>query len=897
MFKLQIHTHTSLPSSSPPLSLPSLSLPLSLSLSYVCIRLNQVAQMDRIREQLPNSMTFGKSIQGNQNISKEKGTSNMTSPNVVARLMGLDELPSLQVIYRPQDTPVVNHRQKTSPRRSQRDDNPCEARSNQKSYVEQPQFKDVFEDTTKKSGNRNNASVELHQPSDYLFTEHLHMHISPPSYTYDQIAILKPLNPRKQKTKARGWKAGMKCPVKDDFPRHTHSNHGSQSLVKSSTSSADRKDESEILPKRIVILKPNYAKVQSASNSLSSPDSSDSNFSDYRNHKQYANTLKSEYYLRNMEIREDLDFTKPRSRKTTKPVKKVTREMRDTSSCMMNNRDTANKLYEKGGEDFGLVMDTISSSVRGSPDVRDLYDFSGNVSACESEGMNFTSYDMRESFVTSEAKKRLLERLKKAQKNKDTRVNSKESILREMYQDVGLDSKKITLGEMLSTPDANIRNLEANMSRKSSRDGVNDIYSKLTSNSRSVRPLSIRSEKQNADGEHRVNDKLLMPKVVPHQYQRKAVNRNCKKKKISSSNSSRSSKRSSQSDRLRYAYNSDSLLESRSNQDQMEINLNKKGSTDEQLVIPQTPNSVASVEAAANIQDGSRTQSLVSFYEFSPKISLCMEKYDYSFVGDQEDFTPQCTKVEAESTESSKDANNPSPVSVLEVTVREDDVLSCNGSFEQVSADLRELQKQLQLLKRESKSFTGDPTLKNDCDAMQEPVTSFEDEGIHTHERRESAYIIDVLTESGFRDSDIDAFMSTCYSPDCPLGPWVFDNIENKLYGEVTGLKHERRLLFDRINSALLEIPKTIMETCPWVRPSTVGIGFKGQKYEITDELHKLLRGQEKEAYEDVLEKLLDKEMNWVGSRDFVDAIGTDIEKLLEEELLTELVNEVEFLN
>lgn len=154
-----------------------------------------------------------------------------------------------------------------------------------------------------------------------------------------------------------------------------------------------------------------------------------------------------------------------------------------------------------------------------------------------------------------------------------------------------------------------------------------------------------------------------------------------------------------------------------------------------------------------------------------------------------------------------------------------------------------------------------------------------------------------MLTESGFHDSETDTFMSTCYSPDCPLGPWVFDNLENKLYGEVTELKHERRLLFDSINSALSEILKTFMEPCPWVRPFTMGIGFKGEKCKITDELHELLRGQEKEAYEDVLEKLPDKEMNWVGSRDFVDTIGIEIEKLLTEELLTELVNEVEFLN
>lgn len=49
----------------------------------------------------------------------------------------------------------------------------------------------------------------------------------------------------------------------------------------------------------------------------------------------------------------------------------------------------------------------------------------------------------------------------------------------------------------------------------------------------------------------------------------------------------------------------------------------------------------------------------------------------------------QRTKAEAESSESSKEADHPSPVSVLQVPLRDDDVLSGPESFEQVSAGLR----------------------------------------------------------------------------------------------------------------------------------------------------------------------------------------------------------------
>lgn len=49
----------------------------------------------------------------------------------------------------------------------------------------------------------------------------------------------------------------------------------------------------------------------------------------------------------------------------------------------------------------------------------------------------------------------------------------------------------------------------------------------------------------------------------------------------------------------------------------------------------------------------------------------------------------QCTGAEPQSSESSKEADHRSPVSVLEVLSIEDDVSSGPECFEQVSADLR----------------------------------------------------------------------------------------------------------------------------------------------------------------------------------------------------------------
>ncbi|XP_074368744.1 uncharacterized protein LOC141708834 [Apium graveolens] len=848
--------------------------------------------MDRIRE-LHKSRSSTNKIGENH---KEKGTSRLASPNVVARLMGLEGLPSPVVIHRSQNAHADNNGTTALSKMSQRDAHWREPRSYTKSYVAQSEFKDVFEDTINKSGsNRDSAMKVLHQ-SESQFLEHLHMQKSPSSYGYNRIAVLKPSNSANQKTKAKGWKDERGSPIKDGYLRHSCNNYASQSIIEASICTPDRKGESDITAKRIVILKPNYVKTQSAFNSYPSPDSSQFDFSVVSEREQYRDSMREEYY-RNMDIYKDVDFSRHKSREITETVKKATREMRDTYtySCMKNKRDTAKEFKGEMVESFGFNMNNFPSPFSGSPAIKGLYDFSEKNSASELEEKKVT-YDFTESFPSSETKKRLLERLKNAYKYQDVVVNSKGSIPKDMYQNAGMDGKKITLGEMLSTSDKKFRNLDVTMGGISSKDGWKDSYSKFSSRSRSIRQLpGMASEKHNADSEYRVDDKLLVPKEDAYLYQRKELDRNCKKKENSSSKNSRSSKRKSQSDRQRYAYNNDCLLESYSSQDQIETNLNKEGSSDKQPPVPQTSENAASiVDAAGIIQHGFRTLSPRSSNELSPEQLIFTKNSDDSSVGNQDDFTPQRTKAEAESSESSKEADHPSPVSVLQVPLREDDILSGPGSFEQVSADLRELQKQLQLLRRESRSDEmGSTPLDNDYDVQQGSVIDYDNRRVHKPECWESSYIVDVLIESGFDDTDANMFTTICYSPDCPLGPWVFDNLESKHYGEVTRSKHDRRLLFDRINSALSVISKSFAEPCPWVRPSTVGFRFRWQAGEIRDELYKLLEVQVKEANEEDLEKLLDNEMNWLGSRDSIDAIGTEIEKLLTDELLTELLKDV----
>lgn len=194
---------------------------------------------------------------------------------------------------------------------------------------------------------------------------------------------------------------------------------------------------------------------------------------------------------------------------------------------------------------------------------------------------------------------------------------------------------------------------------------------------------------------------------------------------------------------------------------------------------------------------------------------------------------------------------------------------------------------QIQRLKMESEAYTEVPMVDAE-DAGQGSIIFSEEKGLITFSSWESSYVVDLLIESSFNDTEPDTFTRTWYSQDCPLGPWIFNNLENKYTDEST--RFERKLLFDRINSALVEIFEPSTNLFPWVKRLTLGVGLKLQKHGIEFELHKLLERQEKEAYEDITEKSLDRETQWVDLGDGIDEIGMEIEILLIDELITELV-------
>ncbi|KAK3016100.1 hypothetical protein RJ639_006344, partial [Escallonia herrerae] len=891
-----------------------------------------------------------------EEMSKEIDTKKR-SPSVVARLMGLDGMPTQQPVPRQLKSLPNNYEQGTTSIELQKNGQPKKGWSSRKSSMEQQEFKDVYEDleashvANRRYSSQRAADLKLIEPEmafihkqfmdakhipsdekvhgskdfsdkfemldsnknlmlkffqepDSLFVKHLRdLRTSSSSSICNRIAILKPSDSAKYESNARGWKSEREAsrkhgidPLKnleDGITRQSNIGRAAHNSPKSSTMRIAGKDERDTLPTRIVVLKPSLEKTSNATKYVSSPNSSHYRHSDRLKQTEYSVDMAGETESwRKNHLPNDTGFSRPKSREAREIAKKITREMRETF----------------GSESLPY------SGIRGYAGDESSCNMSASDSASESEVLGLTPRNCferkhrhklsisgsTESSVSREAKKRLSERWKMAHR----------------YQDAGVFVKGSTLGEMLAIPDtvARSKNLDGMMDLDgssdsfasnsgnavwdsplgiSSREGWNDGSIRHSARSRSLPPLSFRSYETSAQSEALVADRLLMPKEATSRVRSKAGKGRFHQKEDLSPKILRSSNKKPQTPRHRYTCSTDSFPEINSSQNEEEINL-EKHPFESQPMVSQTLTSgtstVSVVDAVVDTAHESIAMSSESSDELPPILSTCILGNDDSASHDQDDSNSQepplgsfkgssvplqCPGLEPETSESSKEADHPSPVSVLEVRSTED-----------VSSGLR---MQLQLLKMESEAYAL-MLISNDDDIGQGSVIFSEENEVVGSESWKSSYLVDVLIDSGFEDTDPDKFMTIWPSPDRPLAPWVFDNLEKKYCDETTGLRSERRLVFDRINSAMLEIFQRLLDSYVQSRPTTMGFRSKWAKCRIKDELHKLLARQVEEANDDMSETVLDREMEWLDSGDGVRVIGKEIEKLLIDDLLIEAV-------
>ncbi|XP_009781874.1 uncharacterized protein [Nicotiana sylvestris] len=899
-----------------------------------------------------------------EEMAKEEGESKRRPPSIVARLMGLEGMPSPQHVGRQQRrlSDSCQHRnEQIDHRRRQLFDE----QSSKRSSMEHQEFKDVYEDLEASHvANRRHSSrwsetgrfatpdmaliqqkfmdakrlstderfqnskefddtlealesnkellIKYLQGPDPLFVKHLQdLQVDTASSMCSHIAVLKPSNSVKYEGSVKSSKSGRGDSRKQDInlqkeridglllqSQHRHSGHNSQ---KSSPVFSEGKEEN-ILPTRIVVLKPNVGITQSDVTSVPYHP-------DMRKHAQHPRASPGGAGLEEKKSSsKNMGISRPKSKEARDIAKEITRRMRDSFGPSDGGDGYFRSFGFKGYAGDESSCDVYESDSTGESDITTL---SGRKSFGRGNLKKSSSQGSSESSVGREAKKRLSERWKMTQ----------------YYQDIEMAGKSSTLGEMLSLPDGvtkpdhcdTMMHVEEATSelvgRKgtaewdfplgiSSRDGWKDVCINDSSGYRSTSP-PFGSNKHRTRGRREVfsNWQSSIPKDPVNREQSVNHRRSRSLDGILNlrdeflSKDSRSSKKKLHSGRLGSGSSSKGKLSQR-------IDMNLEENQSEKLPLAlQVP--AADDTRYINASDNAETESITLSSEYSVEMlqKLPAECCSASPLN-QEVSVPQAVlpepsppspaaasvlleypAPEPESSVSSKEADHPSPLSVLEVPFTED-ASSGSECFERVSAELNELRMQLKLLKMESEAYAD--VVVSDEEVEGPLAEAFEDKCSLRSQSWQTYYTLDVLTDSGLRASDPDTFVTSCHSLDSPLAPWIFDNLEKKYTDETTGPRYERQILFDRINISLLEILRKYVDPCPWVKPIE-GINWKWQKYGMMNMLQHLLRSHENAANADTPANIVE-EMHWLELKDDIDLIGKEIEKLLIEDLIVEVV-------
>ncbi|RVW39813.1 hypothetical protein CK203_074657 [Vitis vinifera] len=831
------------------------------------------------------------------------------SPSVIARLMGLDGLPPQQPIHKQQKKKKNSKEQEefkdvfevlVAPK-GESDCYQVEGQGTtnsklteaEKAFIRQ-KFMDAkrlstdeklqdsqeFHDALEVLDSNKDLLLKFLQEPDSLFTKHLQdLQGVPPQPHCRRITVSKSSNSPKYENNATGWKSkrgtsrknDISSPQKhhDDHFSHSYGKHDAHKSLHPSRIQFEGRDETSVLPTRIVVLKPNLGKVLSSSKSISSPRSSYDFLSDCGKHTGSMSIRNKEAELQGSN---EMGFSRHKSRESREIAKEVTRRMRNSITNGSMNFSSAGFRGYAGDESSCMSgNDSLSEPEETVLISRNSFDRSSRYRASSSHST--------ESSVSREARKRLSERWKMTRR----------------FQEVGAVNRGSTLAEMLAISDKEVRS--ENLDSMIGQGGCSNSFSRNDGTSEWASPLGISSMDGWKDGCGRhlsrsrslpaSSDVFGSPKASMHH---ETQVDGCKK---------------SQSSRDKSREHNDTLQEIYFNHNEMKCNLDEKGPSEEKPMISETSayNATDTNLVVDTIVDEQENMAMSSESpdESLRELSTCIFVENNSSTHGLDDSIPQepsngssegssvpllGSVPEPESPSSSKEAEQPSPVSVLETTFPED-LSSGSECFERVSADLQGLRMQLQLLKLETDAYAeGSMVISSDEDAgVSEEMGIFRAE-----DSWESSYIADVLVDSGYSDSDPEMFVAGWESSECPLSPMIFEKLE-KLYSDhTTGLKSERRLVFDRINSVLMEVFQPFVDPHPWVKIGS-SVHSRWRKDRLNEEIYKLLARQEKMANDATLEKELERESEWLNLGVDVNAIGMEIERLVMDELVDEVVS------
>ncbi|KAJ6425560.1 hypothetical protein OIU84_026185 [Salix udensis] len=848
------------------------------------------------------------------------------SRSVIARLMGLDGLPQQKSSHKHPKKSMENCTQRmVFAEKAQRNRGSYGPRSSRKSYKDEQEFKDVFEvlDASKMEDLDSNKDLLLKylQQPDSLFTKHLHdLKGVPPKSHCGRTHI----PAKKSSYPARRGSIGLGCNIERENPMKNRRKPGvdsssyscskfeAQNPVKLSKVQLDQKDESVILPTRIVVLKPNLGKMQNSKKNTSSSQSSHASPSDCRKHTEPP-------IIKNKEVvscgkksfPDDAGSSRYKSRESREIAKEITRQMRKNFSNSSMNFSTSGYARD---ESSSTENEPANESEETTATSRNSIDWSNRCRPSSS----FSN----ESSVNREARKRLSERWKMAQKSVD----------------MGIVSQSSTLGEMLATPNLETRlgNSDAMICKKvfsdevdcnhgtvrwdeplgiSSREGWKDVGTGNLLRSRSVSASStvISSPRTEKHHENVFYDSYMIPKQVIWQERNRTIKGNFNKRECSSSRNSRSRSKKSNFSNCSYRDHSETSSNINFGQDQVQIDIAEDDSLEQICTVSETPASIVTdtglvfenmvdvaIESKAMhskpMDQESSTYVLIKGNSSASDLEVSSSQEPSNGPSKKGSIPMHPPLDEVETSASLKEADQPSPVSVLE-TPFPDDLSSGSECFESLSADLNGLRMQLQLLRLKSEAYEEGPVLiiSSDEDVEEGPV-GFTEAAQVAEESSEFSYMADVLLSSGINDVDPDTFLRTLHSPECPVKPLIFEEVEKKYCNHASWPRSDRRLLFDRLNLALLMIYQQHANSRPWVSSATMA-GPKWIKNGLKDRVCELVASHDMRAYRDTAaEKILDRESQWLDLRaEDVDIIGREIERLLTEELVRELVAEYGF--
>ncbi|KAK6228064.1 hypothetical protein SCA6_000404 [Theobroma cacao] len=684
--------------------------------------------------------------------------------------------------------------------------------------------------------------------------------------------------------------------------------------------------------RKVVVLKPKPGKVEDASNCLSSPSSSEGSYSGNSKDKGFLSHGKGNSHTQVKErknLSNDVKSTGHRSIPSCGSEKEITRKTRHKTS------DISLQPPRSGFSGVHSLAKEPELMMVSSPNYSDLNNW-------YKPSCNY----LDGSYVAQEAKKQISERW---------RMNK---VFRENGLTFGGRGRSRTLGEMLALADydkyANFRTPLGISSRDGwKKMGVGDLIksrspayftsvgSPKTRTSHkafhddlcmTMRPMfslnwsRLKSSKQGSSGKddlERRNSGSNCKKSQSSPYLKSEKNHLLEDKYVIHymfKNKLEKQDRAEQHSIVRKSLKHDVDCSDSENEitpidqcnDIKDGNMSPEGS-----VVPESPMcTVASPSMASDMVVAIENVSVSKCTEnhkqpqFEPIGCTMSEKdYDSSFIPDasskQEDMLMEISEecgTDPDSLVNLERAYQPSPVSVLEAPFAEE-VFSNSECFHSVSASLHDVRRQLEFLKSESyegysegpgmvvssddddDDDAGEESLK-DCEVNEDSIKLF---GVE--ESRDFSYMVDVLTEAGFHSRNQNIGFDGRHSPEIPISPSIFDALEKKYDEQIAWKRSARRLLFDRINSGLLEILQPCFGEPIWAKPVARRLSFRQNLKEIKEELYMLLVSQEKEARKDSSEKVLGKDDGWLFLGYDIEVIGREIENSLIDELAAEIVS------